>query len=271
MLACTGLSVHAAGSPLLDAIDFQLAPGERLAILGENGAGKSTLLRLLSGESPGPGLRSSGQVSIAGRPVGEWTARQLARLRAVLPQQTDLAFAFTALELVQLARYPHEESETTSVRIARQALRLADAAGFGHREVATLSGGERARVFLAACFAQLWETAAEHPRYLLLDEPTAALDLAHQHHLLDTAGRFAAERGLGMLAILHDLNLAAQYAERLLLLRHGRLLVQGRPEEVLTCERIAEGFGVAACILDHPLRPGLLVATAATRRGPARA
>lgn len=267
MLSCHALSVHAGRTPLLASVDFQLAPGERLAVLGENGAGKSTLLRLLAGESPGPGLRSSGEVHIAGRRIGAWTARQLARLRAVLPQQTDLAFAFNALELVQLARYPHDETEARSLTIARQALRLAEAAAFEQREVATLSGGERARVFLAVCFAQLWETQVEQPRYLLLDEPTAALDLAHQHHLLDTARRFANERGLGLLAILHDLNLAAQYADRLLLLRQGRLLAQGRPDEVLTAERIAQGFGVSSCILAHPLRPGLLVATAAPARG----
>lgn len=267
MLTCKDLSVQAGHTPLLTAIDFQLAPGERLAVLGENGAGKSTLLRLLAGESLGPGLQSSGAVHLAGRRIGAWPARQLARLRAVLPQQTDLSFAFNALELVQLARYPHDEPEARSTAIARQALRLADAAVFEHREVATLSGGERARVFLAACFAQLWEMETDQPRFLLLDEPTAALDLAHQHHLLDTARAFAAQRGLGLLAILHDLNLAAQYADRLLLLRQGRLLAQGRPDEVLTTDRIAQGFGVASCILAHPLRPGLLVATAAPAAG----
>jgi iron complex transport system ATP-binding protein len=267
MLACHALSVHAGHAALLREVDFQLAPGERIAVLGENGAGKSTLLRLLAGEAPGPGLRWRGAVHLAGRAIGSWPARQLARLRAVLPQQTDLAFTFTALELVQLARYPHDEPEATSRAIARKALALADAAGFANREVTTLSGGERARVFLAACLAQLWETEAVQPRFLLLDEPTAALDLAHQHHLLDTARRFANERGLGLLAILHDLNLAAQYADRLLLLHRGRLLAQGRPDEVLTTDRIAEGFGVSACILAHPLRPGLLVATAAPCRG----
>lgn len=260
MLACSALSVRAGWRHLLKGIELAVRPGEFVAVLGENGAGKSTLLRALAGESIAP-LRASGRVELAGRPVGAWPPLERARLRAVLTQHTELAFSFTALEIALLGRYAYGAAAADRA-IARQALRLADAAHLAEREVATLSGGERARVLLAAVFAQLWEMEAPRPRFMLLDEPTAALDLAHQHHLLATAREFAARRGLGVLTILHDVNLAAQYADRVLVLFDGRLLAQGTPHEVLSPPVIAEAFAVAAHVLSHPLKPAPLIATA---------
>jgi iron complex transport system ATP-binding protein len=265
MLACRSLCVRASWRRLLVDIDLAVGPGEFLAVLGENGAGKTTLLRALAGEPLVP-LRVTGGVELCGRPIAQWSARRRAQLRAVLPQHTDVSFAFTAEEVAVLGRYPHSGLTADDRAIAQRALVLADAAHLAQREVATLSGGERARVFLAAVFAQLWETESDLPRFLLLDEPTAALDLAHQHHLLATAREFAAQRGLGLLAILHDLNLAAQYADRLLVLRDGRLLAQGAPREVLTPDLIGAGFAVAACVMAHPLKPAPLIATAQRSR-----
>jgi iron complex transport system ATP-binding protein len=265
MLRCSSLSVRASWRWLLKDVSLEIGVGEFVAVLGENGAGKTTLLRALAGEPLAP-LRASGRVELAGRPVQAWSARERALRRAVLPQHTDLSFAFSGEEVVRLGRYPCGTAPAEDARIAAAALQLADAGPFAQREVATLSGGERARVFLAAAFAQLWDEQADGPRYLLLDEPTAALDLAHQHHLLATARHFAAQRGLGVLAILHDLNLAAQYADRVLVLRDGRLLAQGAPREVLTPTLIADGFAVAASVLAHPLKPALLIATAQRSR-----
>ncbi|MCU0949714.1 MAG: heme ABC transporter ATP-binding protein [Burkholderiaceae bacterium] len=261
MLVCSSLCVRAGWRRLLVDVDIGVAAGEFVAVLGENGAGKTTLLRALAGDALTP-LRQTGRVSLCGRPIAAWSARARARLRAVLPQHTELAFAFTAEEVARLGRYPHGGAAADDALIAQRALQLADAAQLAQREVATLSGGERARVFMAAALAQLWETESDSARFLLLDEPTAALDLAHQHHLLATARAFAAARGLGVLAILHDLNLAAQYADRVLVLRDGRLLAQGCPREVLTPALIAEGFAVAASVLVHPLKPAPLIATA---------
>lgn len=261
MLACSSLSVRAGWRLLLNGIDLAVHPGEFVAVLGENGAGKTTLLRALAGESLAP-LRAGGRVALAGRPIHAWSARERAQLRAVLPQHTESSFAFTAEEVALLGRYPYGGTTARDRAIARRALQLADAAHLAERDVGTLSGGERARVHLAAVFAQLWETESEHARFLLLDEPTAALDLAHQHHLLATAREFAARRRLGVLAILHDLNLAAQYADRVLVLRDGRLLAQGVPRDVLSPQLIADGFAVAASVLAHPLKPAPLIATA---------
>jgi iron complex transport system ATP-binding protein len=263
MLECSSLCVRAGWRRLLIDIDLAVAPGECVAVLGENGAGKSTLLHALAGEALRAPLAQSGRVTLGGKPIRHWSAHRRAQLRAVLPQQTDLTFAFTALELAALGRYPHGGPASDDQSIARRALELADAGRFADRDVTSLSGGERARVFLAAAFAQLWESESPVPRYLLLDEPTAALDLAHQHQVLSRVREFAATRGIGIVAILHDLNLAAQYADRVLVLRDGQLLAQGAPEQVLTPDLIAQGFAVAARVLRHPLKPAPLVATAA--------
>jgi len=269
MLECKELNVRAGWRRLLEGIDLRLAPGEFVAVLGENGAGKTTLLRALAGERFEPALRASGAVRLNSRAIDGYPVRARARLRAVLPQQSEAAFSFTSLEVAALGRYAFGGGGEDDRRIARQALALADAAHLERRELPTLSGGERARVHLAAVFAQLWERESDAARYLLLDEPTAALDLAHQHHVLASARTFAAERGLGVLAILHDLNLVAQYADRVYVLRDGRLLAQGEPRQVLSPQLIAEGFAVAACVLAHPLKPAPLIATA-QRSAPAQ-
>jgi len=255
------------GRALLHEVSLAVGPGELLAILGENGAGKSTLLRLLAGDRVAPRARVSGDVTIAGRRVHEWPLAERARLRAVLPQRPEIAFAFSAREVAAFGRYSSAGGWDAALdrEIGAAALALADALHLADREVATLSGGEQARVHLAAAFAQLWEFDYPHPRFLLLDEPTAALDLAHQHALLDTSRTFARSRRIGIVAVLHDLNLAATYADRVLLLHEGCVLAHGVPADVLSPATISEGFGVAAQILRHPLTQGLLIATAAVR------
>jgi iron complex transport system ATP-binding protein len=238
------------GKALLRHASLAVRPGELLALAGENGAGKSTLLKVLAGD-----LRpKEGHARLDGRPLYLWSLRELAKRRAVLPQEGAVAFGFTALEMVLLGRHPHCDGAPGAgdLAIARAALAMTDAAALEQRSVATLSGGERARVSLARVLAQLWETDSRAPGYLLLDEPVASLDLAHQHHALETARRFARERGAGVLAVLHDLNLASRYADRIAILKRGALAAEGTPHEVLTEARIADCFNVPVAILRHP-------------------
>lgn len=266
MLEARNATVKAGARTLLDGVSLAVAPGAFVAIVGENGAGKSTLLRFLAGERFHARMRMAGEARLAGRNVLGWSVTQRARLRAVVTQRPHVAFAFTAREVACLGRYAAGNGQRAHDRgIADAALALTDAATLADREVATLSGGEQARVHLAAAFAQLWDAHCEHARFLLLDEPTAALDLAHQHALLAASRAFAQARNIGVVAILHDLNLAAEYAERIVVMQAGRVLAQGTPAEVLDAATIARGFAVQARVLRHPLTAGILVATAAMR------
>ncbi len=266
MLEARGATLCIGGHRLLDGVTLAAAPGEWVAIVGENGAGKSTLLRFLAGDRLSARTRIAGEARIAGRNVLDWSVAERARLRAVVVQRPDVAFAFTAHEVARLGRYSARGGHDAQDRaIAEAALALTDSAHLAHREVATLSGGEQARVHLASAFAQLWERECAHGRFLLLDEPTAALDLAHQHALLAASREFARMRGIGVVAILHDLNLAAHYADRVVVMHAGRVLAEGAPEEVLQPAVIAHAFSVAAQVLRHPLTAGILVATAAIR------
>lgn len=267
MLEAYGVAATVGGRTLVAGVTFAVAPGEIVAVLGENGAGKTTLVRLLAGDRLPPRAHVDGEVRLAGRNLHAWSLAQRARLRAVVPQRPEIAFAFTAREVAAFGRYSGggRWQSPEDRAIASAALGMTDAAHLVDRQVATLSGGEQARVHLASAFAQLWESECPHPRFLLLDEPTAALDLAHQHALMETSRAFARSRGIGIVAILHDLNLAATYADRVLVLHRGRVLAQGAPSVVLVPETIVAGFGVDARALRHPLTEGILIATAAMR------
>ena len=245
--AQTGYAVE--GRRLLDQVSLELQPGEFHALLGRNGAGKSTLLRILAGE-----LRpDQGQVSLNGRPLRDWTPLQRARLRAVLPQQEALRFGFTAAQVVALGRYASpQHGPAREQQIVQEALQLAGVAALAERKYPSLSGGERARVQLARVMAQVWEAPQEPElaggRYLLLDEPTASLDLAHQHGCLLQARCFAASR-VGVLAVLHDPNLALRYADRCTVLDGGRVVGQGATREVLTAGLLERAYGVGIELL----------------------
>jgi iron complex transport system ATP-binding protein len=252
------LSYGVRGRKLLDAVSLQLKPGEVHALLGPNGAGKSTLLKLLAGDLQ----PEQGQVELNGRPLMSWTARERARLRAVLPQSDSLRFGFTVSEVVALGRLPcPAHSPQREAGIVREALVAADAAHLSGRIYTTLSGGERARVQLARVMAQLWEPVEIElgggARYLLLDEPTASLDLSHQHACLKMARCFAAG-GVGVLAILHDPNLAMTYGDEVTLLRDGRMLASGTPVETLTEDKLEALYGIPVTLhrpagLDRPV------------------
>ncbi len=217
-------------------------------MLGPNGAGKSTLLRCLSGEL----VPDSGKIHLNGRPLPSWPPRECAKRRAVLPQQSPLSFPFTGLEVALMGRIPHGGPGRGDIAIAGQALLATEAGHLRERSYITLSGGERQRVHLARVLTQLWEPLPEdEPRFLLLDEPAASLDLAHQHGALGLARQWA-RRGLGVLVVLHDLNLAAQYGDRIAVLKDGQLIASGPAHRVLQAELIAESFGLPVRVIPHP-------------------
>jgi len=261
MLSAHDVTVRAGRVTLLDGVSVTVAPGRVVAAVGANGAGKSTLLHALAGDLP----PSAGTVELDGRPVSTWQPDALARARAVVGQSNPLAFGFTALEVTLLGRTPHAScvSRARNLAIARFALAVADAAPLAARSYPTLSGGEQQRVQFARALAQVWEVAPDAARYLLLDEPTAALDLAHQHRALAQA-RAWARRGAGVLVVLHDLNLAAAYADRVLVLRAGRAIADGPPAEALTPRVIEAAFDVSVTLVTNPDGPYPFIVARAT-------
>ena len=236
MIHARDVSVLRRGRALLADVSVDVRPGSFTALVGPNGAGKTTLMRLLSGDL----APDRGDVSLHGRSLKQWAASDLARVRAVLPQQSDLAFGFTPLEVVALGRLPHGESQPTSRRIAAAALEEVGMAEHAERSWLTLSGGERQRVQLARVLAQLHGV---DDGLLFLDEPTNHLDLTHQVATLRTV-RERVDRGLTAVAVLHDLTLASRVADHVVLLQEGRMRASGAPEQVLTPERLQAVYGV---------------------------
>lgn len=257
LLRASGLRLVRDKRPLLDGVDCEIAPGRLTVVLGPNGAGKSTLMRILAGElSP-----TNGRVEFLGRPLDAWRPRDLARRRAVLPQESSLRFPFTAEEVVRLGRTPHagRGDPAADLRLPREALVRVGLAGYDRRLFPTLSGGEKQRVHLARALVQIHEDPGDG-RLLLLDEPTASLDPAHQHAVLSIAAERAAA-GVGVLAILHDFNLALAYADDLIVLRQGRVAAAGPVERTLTPELIEDVFAVSAHLVSLPdsARPQLVL------------
>lgn len=249
LIEAKNISVEIHSRRILEDVSLQLKCGEILAVLGPNGAGKSTLRKILCGDLE----PSGGEVSMNGKSLAGWSLPERAKIRAVLPQDSSLNFPFTVLEVVLMGRAPHlsgAESEK-DYEIARAALRAVEELDLEDRIYPTLSGGERQRVQLARVLAQIWEADGDEPRYLLLDEPTANLDLAHQHGALKIARRFALENA-AVLVILHDLNLAAQYADRIMLMKAGKIVAEGKPKEIFTEKIIRETFDLPISIIEHP-------------------
>jgi len=253
MLSVSGVTRKLGGRPVLRDLSLAVRPGEVLAVIGPNGAGKSTLLHLLSGALSAEG----GEVLLDDRPLRRWPLAELARRRAVLAQDSVLGFPFRALEVVLLGRAPHagRTDRRGDLQAAAGALQETGAAHLADRLYPTLSGGERQRVQLARVLAQIWpgpETGGAGPAcYLLLDEPTNNLDIAHQAALMATARRFA-QAGCGVLAILHDPNLASLHADRICVLDRGHVAAEGTPQAVLTEAMMRSVFGMAATVLPHP-------------------
>lgn len=227
---------------LVHNVSLSLAKGEFVVLIGPNGAGKTTLLRLLTGElSP-----STGEVLLHNRPLKHYTIRELALQRSVMRQQIDMNFDFSVQEVVMMGRHPHIrllENEHDR-QIVDNMLRLTQSDMLHDRQYTTLSGGEKARVTLARVLAQ-------QTPLVVLDEPTSAMDLRHQHMTMQIARQLAAN-GKTVLSVLHDLNLAAMYADRIGIMTQSRLMIMDSPQVVLTAEHIEAAFGIRVSVLRHP-------------------
>lgn len=238
--------------PVLHSVSLEVRAGELLAIVGPNGAGKSTLLRVLSG-----GLRpAEGAVELFGRRLAEYDRRGLARTLAVVAQENSVAFQFSVLEIVLMGRAPHLGSfhfeSPHDLKIAGDALRSFDLTTLANRPIQELSGGERKRVFLARALAQ-------EPRLVLLDEPTAFLDLRHVAEIFGCFRKLRAERGLAVIATMHDLNAAALYADRILMLDRGAIASYGSPAEVLEPAKLRAVYGVEVEVGKNPVTGTVIV------------
>ncbi|MEP7338465.1 MAG: ABC transporter ATP-binding protein [Acidobacteriota bacterium] len=231
--------------PVLRGITLEIRAGEIVALLGPNGTGKSTLL----GAAHGALEPSSGEVLFEGQPVKSFSRRELAKRIAIVAQAGEVRFPLTSLEYVLTGRFAHSSAlgfeSPRDVEVAMKALRDTDAAQFAERHFNELSSGERQRVVLARALAQ-------EARLLLLDEPTANADIAHQVSLLNLVRALTQERKLGALVVTHEINLAAEFADRVALLKDGKLLACGAPHKVMTESLLGELFDTALLVDAHP-------------------
>ena len=246
LLQAIGIEVRARTRPLLSDVSLEVAPAEFVAIIGPSGAGKSTLLNALAGDR----VLSSGEILLDGRPLTHWSKLELARRRAVLPQHSAVAFDFTGLQIAMLGLLAFRDtlSERQMQALAEKALAETEALGFADRPYTVLSGGERQRVQLARVLAQCDADPVATP-FLLLDEPITGLDLSHQHAALASARR-RVDRGMGVLAVLHDLNMAARYADRVGIVENGRVTNLGPTRQTLDPERLSAVFATPIVRID---------------------
>ena len=281
MLRADNVSFAYGATPVLREVSVAVPRGELLGIIGPNGAGKTTLLRLLAGMLE----PSTGRVTLDGTDVSRLQRRHLARRMAIVPQETHLAFDYSVLELALMGRYPHlqtfELEGPDDLAIAREALAATGTAELEHRRFMTLSGGEKQRVIIASALAQFGRLSPPSPvppgspvpddheasAVLLLDEPTASLDLGYQLEIATILKTLNRERAIAMLVSTHDLNFAAHLCRELVLLRDGQTVAAGPTEAVLTTESVERLYDVDAEVRHHEAAGHLTVVPLRRTRG----
>jgi iron complex transport system ATP-binding protein len=247
---------------VIEDVSLTVGAGEMLGILGPNGSGKTTLLKLLSAV-----VQGRGEVRLNGRDIAAYSRRELSKLFAVVAQESRVNFPYTVAEIVLMGRANHHSAFALEgkkdLEVARASMALTDALSLADRYLHELSGGEKQRVMIARALAQ-------EPQILLLDEPSAFLDLKHQVQIFELLGRLNRERGLTIVAALHDLNLAALFFPRLIILRNGKVFREGTPSEVLTEKTIEEVYGIQVRVEHDPAsqKPQFFVRPAQTNDSP---
>jgi iron complex transport system ATP-binding protein len=259
-LEIADVAVALGGTPILHGVSMTVAAGEWLTIIGPNGAGKSTLLRAVGGAVP-----YGGTISLLGRPVGQLRRRDRARLVATVPQNPVVPPGMTVLDYVLLGRTPYIRPLARESRhdldVVDGVLCRLDLLGLADRPLETLSGGERQRVFLGRALAQ-------GATLLMLDEPTSSLDIGHQQEVLDLVDELRRDRGLTVVATMHELSIAGEYADRMVLLSRGRVEAVGTPAQVLTEDALARHYGARVRVLDGEQGP-LIIPVRGPRDAPA--
>lgn len=238
------------GRALIDRVSVSFEPGHLHLIMGANGAGKSTLIRLLARL-----LRpSEGHVRYGEREAERWSDREIAKRRAVLSQAIEVTFPIPVRELVMMGRYPHFRGRPSpsDEHVCDEVMDYFDVTEFAERSYGTLSGGERQRVNFARVLAQIWQPVTGSARYLFLDEPLTFLDIRHQIDFMNKVRTFTSQPDVVTVGVVHDLNLAAKFADRLILLHQGRILADGAKSDVLTAENLRAAFDVTPVMLTNP-------------------
>lgn len=249
VLRFESVSLHRDGQSLVKDVDLRLAAGQMLAVLGPNGAGKTSLLNCVNNVSD-----YSGKILLQDRSVADFSPQQRAKILAMLPQQSALNFPFSVREVIMLGRFPHKTGFTVNTAITDKLLTMMQLTTLAGRCYTSLSGGEQQRTQLARVLSQLIldaDMSISSGSVLLLDEPVSSLDLSHQSSLMILLKEFCAA-GLAVAVVLHDLNLAAAYADQCALLKEGQLLVAGSPDDVITAASIRHAYGIEVDILAHP-------------------
>ncbi|AEX52673.1 ATP-binding component of an ABC superfamily hemin transporter [Rahnella aquatilis CIP 78.65 = ATCC 33071] len=244
-MVAENLTYSVNGRRLIDDVSLSLQSGEMVALIGPNGTGKSTLMRMLTGYL----MPQAGQISLQGRQLNDWPAQELARTRAVMRQNNTLAFGFSVREVLTLGRSPHGQQNLQ--RALTEVMTQTDCLNLAERDYRHLSGGEQQRVQLARVLIQLWQPEPSS-RWLFLDEPTSALDLYHQQHALRLLRQLTRQTPLAVCCVLHDLNLAALYADRIILLHSGKVVASGTPADVLSEAILSRWYQADLNVCPHP-------------------
>lgn len=248
------LSYSLNGRQLLNRINVSFAAGQLHVLLGPNGAGKSTLLKQVMSDS-----HPSGQVDFWAMPKAAWHGERFAKQVAFLPQSSSLTFAFTVKEVVQMGATPLQANQAQIAALADEQLQQWDITHLANRPYPILSGGEKQRVHMARIALQLIQTDPTRA-IMLLDEPTSALDITHQHYTLQRC-RSLADQGMTVVLVLHDLNLASRYADRLYFLKQGEMVLTGTPWQCFESEQVAKIYQYPLKVIEHPEHACPLIVT----------